>query len=212
MSLRCHAQCVLHVQHCRGAQNVAERIANVDGVVTGVSMLHIGKLQRRGGRPVDVHPVEPPLILERCAGGLHSKRHRLSGNPERTHRLADNLRCSLRIEVDVAAPVQRFQRCDPESLPCSQSRLVRAPCTVGVGRRCPIAGGVVEQAHLQTLGGWQLKIGRHFPGKRERCRMVRIPNRDRRRQAALRDLTGKLQRHCRAGFVVKQSSLARRNR
>ena len=175
-------------------------------------MLHIGKLQRRGGRSVDVHPVEPPLILERCAGGLHAKRHRLSGNPERTHRLADNLRCSLRIEVDVAAPVQRFQRCDPESLPCSQARLARAPCSVGEGRRRPLTGGVVEQAHLQTLGGWQLKIGRHFPGKRERYRMVRIPNRDRRRQAALRDLTGKLQRHCRAGFVVKQSRLARRNR
>ena len=77
------------------AEDVAERIPDVDRVVARVGLLHVGQLERRGIGTGDVQAIEPPLVLEWRTGGLNAERDRLPGDAHGPDRLHGNLRCAL---------------------------------------------------------------------------------------------------------------------
>ena len=90
-----YAQRVVHRETGGVAEDVAERILDVHRVVARVGLLHISQLERRRVGAGDVQAVEPPLVLERRAGGLDTEGDRLTGDAHRPDRLHGDLRCAL---------------------------------------------------------------------------------------------------------------------
>ena len=204
-------QRVVHLETGNVAEDVAERIFNIHRVVAGVGLLHTGQFKRRRVGAGDVQPIEPPLVLERRAGSLDTEADRLTGDAHRPDRLRDDLRRALRVEVNVAIPTGRRVSRYAEALRGRQAWFASAPCAAGEGRSRPVAGGVVEQAHLQPVCRRKTKVRDQVAGNRQRGGVVRHTAWQRRRKTALHDDTGELQRQRGTGLVVEHRRLARRN-